>query len=712
MIRRTTIPAMLSAATLALGSTAIEAQTNLLTDLGAVAPGLAINNSGQVALQSYLYSNGTLTQFPTGFTATGINASGAVVGSVLGPDTPPPPRSCPTVGLDAGGGCAFATYANGTLTGYPIYMGPFDPAVGNQAQGINSSGQIVGDWTFTQGEGGALLLSGGTYSALTFPSGICGGGLGAPAGVAYAINDAGQIAGLLPIGSGSDCPGDAFLLTAGTYTDIGPGAAQALNATGQVVGYLYFGSPPPGGTLGSPLHAFLYGGSGGAVAQDLGTLPGDTDSAAYAINSSTFIVGASSNYAVTSSTSTAFFYNGVMNNLNTFVAASDPLKAFVTLTDARGINDSGLIVVNGVDARAAGAPHAYLLQVPLIQVAPGPLSFRSEPVGSVSPPQTVTLTNAGPTSVTLGAASVSGSYRVQSNSCGSSLAAAASCAIAVVFAPVSGVSPVGSLTLLAAGVPISVPLLNPLSASITVSPTAVMTGTPVTLMWSATAGAVCVATGGAAGDGWAGAVAPSGSRAVTEATAGTYTYGISCFAGSETQTAQTAAVVVSWAPVLVTITASPTTLNTGQSMTLTWSSKNATTCASSGGGSNDGWPSGSRATSGNLTITEPNPVISGGSETLTFVLTCQSSVSGLSGTSSVKITQLDSPASPARSGGGGAMDALALLLLSGMLAARWVASRAVGAQLTRSRERHRYCVRHDRSSPGRGRAASRSVRGR
>jgi hypothetical protein len=46
---------------LAIGSFTASAQTHNLTDLGPYAPGLGINNSGQVVLQNYLYSNGALT---------------------------------------------------------------------------------------------------------------------------------------------------------------------------------------------------------------------------------------------------------------------------------------------------------------------------------------------------------------------------------------------------------------------------------------------------------------------------------------------------------------------------------------------------------------------------------------------------------------------------------------------------------------------------
>jgi uncharacterized membrane protein len=163
-----------------------------------------------------------------------------------------------------------------------------------------------------------------------------------------------------------------------------------------------------------PAHAFLYDPSGSGSAKDLGTLPGGNNSHAYAINSPGLIVGVSSfnpnycsdpRYPCNSlpGSETAFLYDSVMLDLNTLVSANDPLKPFVTPTDARGINDSGLIIVSGVDSRAQ-ASQAYLLQAPSIQVAPGPLTFPSEPIGLQSPPQTATFTNVGSASIALGTA--------------------------------------------------------------------------------------------------------------------------------------------------------------------------------------------------------------------------------------------------------------------------------------------------------------------
>lgn len=651
---------------------AVRAQSAFLTDVGAVAPGLGINNSGQVVLANYFYSGGTLTAFPANFTGAGINASGQVVGAAPG---------CSAAGIYAVSPCV-AVWAGGTLTVEPGYLG-FPDYVGNFGFSINASGQIVGNWHATEVHDytGAFLFSSGVFSNLVFPNppgGACpmlnpGTTFGYP-NYAFGINDAGQIAGEATQGTANQTGAcsEAFFYSQGTYTDIGPGAALALNATGQVVGALF--SQP---TVG---HAFLYDSSVGGPAQDLGTLPGGNSSYAYAINTTGLVVGASStallsfpldpeqlDYPVLSSyeppysvgTATAFFYDGVMMDLNTFVNANDPLKAFVTLTDARGINDSGLIVVNGVDSRTQDR-HAYLLQVPLIQVAPGPLNFPGEPIGSQSPPQTATFTNVGTTSVALGTAAVSSEFVIQSNSCGATLGAAEQCAITVAFAPTGAGSPSGVLTLPAAGAPIAVPLLSALSVSITASSTTATTASGVTLTWTATSGTACSATGGSAADKWSGAVPASGSRLVKEPAPGTFTYGISCTAGPQTQAAEAPPVEVGWAPVAVTITASPTTLSTGQATTLTWSAQNATSCVSAGGGSNDGWPNSTRPTSGSVTITEPNAVITGASETLTFTMTCMSSVSNNSGSASATVTQLDTPA---RSGGGGAFDGLAILFL-------------------------------------------------
>jgi hypothetical protein len=251
------------------------AQSSALLDLGPYAPGLAVNNSGQVVLPGYFYGSGTLTAFPAGFTGAGINQSGQVVGTMV--------TSCANGGIFGVSSC-FAVWAGGTLT-----IEPGDPAfpdyVTNYGLGINSSGQLVGFWQAPDVIGeytGGILFSGGVFSGLAFPyppGGPCPviypASTFGPPNYAYAINDAGQIAGQMQrsnTNQTAQCV-EAFLFSGSTYTDIGPGAALALNASGQVVGDLQ-----PQATVAL---AFLYDPASGSPAQNLGTLPGGASSYAY-----------------------------------------------------------------------------------------------------------------------------------------------------------------------------------------------------------------------------------------------------------------------------------------------------------------------------------------------------------------------------------------------------------------------------------------------
>jgi len=186
----TVVSAAVGMTALALAGAA-HAQSNSLTDLGMVAPGLGINNSGQVVLQNYFYDNGTLTAFPANFTGAGINASGQVVGSVG--------LNCCGSGGNAGNGCAFATYAGGVVTTYPRYMGNLDPAVGKRSpeheckRGDRRRLDILSGFGFSDralsvSPSGAFLYTNGTMTDLGTLSGDT-------PSTGYAINSSGQIVG-------------------------------------------------------------------------------------------------------------------------------------------------------------------------------------------------------------------------------------------------------------------------------------------------------------------------------------------------------------------------------------------------------------------------------------------------------------------------------------------------------------------------------------
>jgi len=91
---------------------------------------------------------------------------------------------------------------------------------------------------------------------------------------------------------------------------------------------------------------------------------------------------------------------------------------------------------------AAGSPQT----VPLtgtgtsVSVSPASLNFGSVPMGQTSTPQTVTVMNTCKAAVGISKIGIGGGYPAPSdfaetNNCGSSLAAGASCAIIVTFAP-------------------------------------------------------------------------------------------------------------------------------------------------------------------------------------------------------------------------------------------------------------------------------------
>jgi len=115
---------------------------------------------------------------------------------------------------------------------------------------------------------------------------------------------------------------------------------------------------------------------------------------------------------------------------------------------------------------AAGSPQ----QVPLsgtgttAKLAPTPLAFGTLAVGLTSPVEKVTLTNVGATAITISSIAVTGAeaadFPETATTCGSSLAAAASCTVSLTFKPSTTGARSANLTVTdnAAGSPQQVPL--------------------------------------------------------------------------------------------------------------------------------------------------------------------------------------------------------------------------------------------------------------
>ena len=173
------------------------------------------------------------------------------------------------------------------------------------------------------------------------------GTLGGTLGLASAINNRSQVAGLSNLAG--DLTFHPFLWSRGKLKDLGTlggdnGQANAMNDDGGIVG--------KADLPGSQTHdAFLWE---DGVMKDLGRIGGDACSNAHGINSSGQIVGNSSDCFVPAH---AFLWErgGPMMDLNALI----PPDSKVTLTQATFINDRGEITAQG--NLSNGDTHAFLL---------------------------------------------------------------------------------------------------------------------------------------------------------------------------------------------------------------------------------------------------------------------------------------------------------------------------------------------------------------
>jgi hypothetical protein len=113
-----------------------------------------------------------------------------------------------------------------------------------------------------------------------------------------------------------------------------------------------------------------------------------------------------------------------------------------------------------------------------VSLSPTTLTFSSQTVDTPSTPQTVTLTNTGSGPLTVVSVTTTGDYS-QTNTCGISVAAGATCAISVVFTPTTSGTRRGTVVVTdnATNSPQSVTLTGTgTSASVTFSPTSLTFG--------------------------------------------------------------------------------------------------------------------------------------------------------------------------------------------------------------------------------------------
>ncbi|MCW2884960.1 MAG: coagulation factor 5/8 type domain protein [Streptosporangiaceae bacterium] len=115
-----------------------------------------------------------------------------------------------------------------------------------------------------------------------------------------------------------------------------------------------------------------------------------------------------------------------------------------------------------------------------LSISPTTLGFGSVATGSSSAAQAVTVTNSGTAAAPVGSIATTGDYS-QTNTCGSSIAAGASCTVSVKFTPTATGSRTGDLTITASGITNTVPL-----SGTGVAPGPILTPNPSSLAFAGT----------------------------------------------------------------------------------------------------------------------------------------------------------------------------------------------------------------------------------
>jgi probable HAF family extracellular repeat protein len=307
----------------------------VMTDLG-VAPGFtdgsarAVNAAGQVAVSEGVGGNingdAFLWQSSSGLTDLGNLGSSPTI--PLGINNATTEHAVQVVGTGTPGHAWI--WQNGVMTDLNSLLPANSGWVLTEADGITDSQQIVGQGTVN-----------GQYHAYLWQFGS-----------AAAPTDLGTLPGAANSG------------------------AKAINIIGQVAGWS--NTPPP-----NQDHAVLW--TSGQI-NDLGSLPGDYWSTAYALNSSNHVqvVGSSHHY----SDRAVLWQGGTVIDLNSQI----PKKSgWSLLENAYAINDSGRIIGQG--QLASGSLHAFLLTPTSTKTAAAAMSTSSQGAGDFavapsSPPGT------------------------------------------------------------------------------------------------------------------------------------------------------------------------------------------------------------------------------------------------------------------------------------------------------------------------------------
>src|SRR5271156_2953173 len=136
----------------------------------------------------------------------------------------------------------------------------------------------------------------------------------------------------------------------------------------------------------------------------------------------------------------------------TDVPASGTCSFDVTFTPTQtGAIYAKIVVTDDAEVTTQSIPVSGTGIIVTPTLSPTHLSFGKVQVGTISAPQTVTLTNSNAVAVTFTSIATSGPFAITSNSCDSSVPASSTCQVSVTFNPVTdsnakGTSETGKLT--------------------------------------------------------------------------------------------------------------------------------------------------------------------------------------------------------------------------------------------------------------------------
>ena len=232
-------------------------------------------------------------------------------------------------------------------------------------------------------------------------------------GVQYAPAQAGAQTGTLTL---DDALGSKTVALSGT------GIAAPVLTTSPT--QLSFGTQTQG--VASAARTVTITNAGGSVAANIGFQVAGANSASFAVASTT--CGATLAAGVSCTAGVVFTPQGVGSNVATLVISSSTTGVTAAQTALSGTGQS-----------AAG-----------INAAPAQLTFTVATLGQASAAQTVTVTNSGALAATGLTLTTASPFDLTANTCGTSLAAGASCTVGVTFTPQTNGSFSGSLTVASA----------------------------------------------------------------------------------------------------------------------------------------------------------------------------------------------------------------------------------------------------------------------